>query len=114
AQLGGKNSMMTTASALEQKVTLSEDFQARLESLLPSYFSLKDALVSSDPELAVEKANIMAQKISEMSTSKLGPVAFKKMDKLQDMANVISKSSNLEYQRNHFATLSDALTTLVS
>ena len=114
AQLGGKNSMMTTTSALEQKVSLSEDFQDGLESLLPSYFSLKDALVSSQPGLAAEKAKIMTEKVNEMNTSKLQPVASKKMDKIKDMVNLIAKSDDLEYQRNHFATLSDAMTTLVS
>ncbi len=113
AQLEGKNSMMTTESALEQKVSLSEDFQAGLESLLPSYYNLKDALVSSKPGLAMEKAQIMEQKIGEINTSQLQPVASKKMDKIKDMANLIAKNDDLEYQRNHFATLSDAMTTLV-
>ncbi|MCG2460981.1 efflux RND transporter periplasmic adaptor subunit [Flavobacteriaceae bacterium F89] len=114
AQLQGKNSMMTTASALRQEVSLSQGFQAGLESLLPSYFNLKDALVASNPDQAMEMATALEKKLSELNTSQLLPVALKKMDKVKDMADLIAKNDDLEYQRNHFATLSDALTTLVS
>lgn len=114
AQLEGKNSMMTSAPALKQKVSLPEDFQAGLKNLLPSYFNLKDALVSSKSEPASKKALVMAQKISNMNTPKLPPLTLKKMDKIKEIANLIAQNDDLEYQRNHFATLSNAMTTLVS
>lgn len=114
AQLEGKNSMMAPAPALKQKVSLPEGFQAGLEILLSHYFDLKDALVSSKSEPVSKKARILAQQISNMDISKLPPLAFKKMDKLKDMCNLIAKNDNLEYQRNHFATLSNVMTTLVS
>ena len=115
AQLEGKNSMMaTTTSGLKQKVSLPEDFQIGLKNLLPSYFNLKDALVSSKSDLASKKALIMTQEISKMNTPKLPPLAFKKMDKIREIANLIAQNNDLEYQRNHFATLSNALTTMVS
>ena len=49
-----------------------------------------------------------------MNTPKLPSLAFKKMDKIREIANLIAQNNNLEYQRNHFATLSDAITTLIS
>jgi Cu(I)/Ag(I) efflux system membrane fusion protein len=143
AQLQGKKSMMnrsggktmtghegpigmvkTTSAANEgytninKRVEVSKDFQNQLKIVFDVYIDLKDAFVKDNSNDAKE--------ISEKLLSNLSKVDMKLLkekevhnhwmllqQEIKKSANLISKTSSIKEQRNHFKELSSAVTNAI-
>lgn len=80
------------------------------QSLLSSYYDIKNALVSSDAATAAAKAADFLKVMTSVDTKSLSPkevTAFKTyQDKLNFDARHISESKDVAHQREHFASFS--------
>lgn len=81
-----------------------------LKTVFDEYFVLKDALVSSDGELASTSANALVNSIKTVEMTKLSPevhnVWMKVMKDLSFDAEHIKETKNTAHQRDHFMSLS--------
>ncbi len=89
------------ATVVSQK-TQAQD-SARTSSLLISYYSLKDALVSSNPNAAASSAG---EFIKSVNATNKETVKEDTRNLLLDDALAISQSSDIKKQREKFASLS--------
>ncbi|WP_431217117.1 DUF3347 domain-containing protein [Puia sp. P3] len=84
-----------------------------LSQLLPSYYSIKDALVNSDANAAASKAAEFAKIIKAVDMKTLPnsemTVFMSLQDKLADDATHIASNKDIKHQREHFATFSSNL-----
>ena len=139
AQLQGKNSIMnasarkqleeddstTTMEAIasysnsNKKINVSEDFQMQLKKVYQNYISIKNALVKDDSE----KAKISAVKLLEaihlvnikFLEDEKGHKQWMSISKeINTSSDLVSKTSNIEIQRNNFKKLSLSLLKAVS
>ena len=96
-----------------EETTVTNPFQ----SVFNDYFSLKDALISSDPNKVSKAATMLLTSINSIKMSELEmDVHMVWMNKLKDLkANVqtISESSIIDEQRKSFIALSDNIYNLV-
>lgn len=102
------NSMVQKSeNSAAQSLLGMESFQ----SILNSYFDLKNALVNSNPELASQKAKGIIQLIKDVDMSKLSSekhkVWMKIVKDLTKDTQGISQTKNLSKQRELFAGLSE-------
>lgn len=90
--------------------------QIALSPVLTDYYSVKDALVSSDSKVAAEKAATLLKDIKGVDMASIPPkdhIAFMDLkDKLAFDARHISESTDLAHQREHFANLSANMVSL--
>jgi hypothetical protein len=82
-----------------------------LSSIFENYFSVKDALVSTDGSLASEKAEILLKSVSEVEMDKLPMevhMAWMKVlkDLKQDIGNIMA-TKDADKQRVYFKSLSE-------
>jgi hypothetical protein len=92
------------SSALIQNSFAQQDHaahQAQSTSLLPLYYSVKEALVSGDATLAASKSGELAKAVKEADAK-----AITNRDTLLEHAGKIAESKDLKSQRMHFAGLS--------
>lgn len=95
------------------KDTLTETKQEgnQLKSIFDNYFSLKDALVKSDGNLASTKAVTLLTSLKAVAMEKLTPkeheVWMKVMKNLVFDTEHIEETKDIGHQRDHFNTLSD-------
>ncbi|RAJ05220.1 uncharacterized protein DUF3347 [Chitinophaga skermanii] len=87
--------------------------QQKLSSLLNQYYSIKDALVSSNSKLAATQAAdfVKAANNAEL-TGEDAKVFANLKDKLVVAAQEISTAKNIDQQRTSFITLSNEMYTL--
>lgn len=123
AQLQGKKSMMNQPVAKE--MTVNEDyskitrlespkaFQQQLKQVYDNYINLKDALVEDNSEQATSDAKKIISSFRKIDMKLLTGQAHKQWmileGHIQSSANSISKSSEIETQRDHFKQLSTHL-----
>ena len=85
-------------------------FAQNVQSILTSYYDVKDALVASDPNAAATKAADLQKALTNVDMSKLSEKDQKSFmavkDKLAFDARHISEKKEIAHQREHFATLS--------
>ena len=123
AQLQGKKSMMNQPVAKEMtinegdsKITRLESpkaFQQQLKQVYDNYINLKDALVEDNSEQATSDAKKIISSFRKINMELLTGEAHKQWMTLeghiQSSASSISKSSEIETQRDHFKKLSTHL-----
>ena len=95
------------------KATADQVAKDQLDPVFSSYFTLKDALVSSDQNSAAKAASDLATAIEEVPMADLDHevhmVWMKVLDPLKKHANAIANSSDLEQQRKDFKELSESM-----
>lgn len=122
AQLQGKKSMMNSESDMEMDVTdhlaqverleVPSKFQTQLRAVFEDYMTIEKALVNDDSELSKKGAGDFLKSLANVDMKLL-----KEEDKahnhwmhsekeLKASATQISKTSDIEIQRNHFIHLS--------
>ncbi len=113
AQLKGGYSMINRPQALV--IEINEEFRAALNSLLDSYFEIKNKLVQSDFEGSMEMVQTFEQRLKNLT------IPFESRDDWQPFGQTIknrlkemNKAIDLEGVRNNFAGFSDQMTTVVS
>jgi hypothetical protein len=98
-----------------QNVPLS----SQLKPVLDGYYSLKDALVSDNANLASEKATVLQKALAAISTlgwssdqiTIYSPTLQKSLQ--MDAASIKENSKKIEIQRKYFTTLSENISKLV-
>src|SRR5690554_3619600 len=124
AQLQGKKSMMNTNVQIEsdpqyhlaeiERLEVPSEFQEQLQAVVNSYMVIKKALVDDNSETPKTAASALLKSIEnvDMKLVKEEPGHSHWMlfeNELQESAMAISKSADIEVQRNHFRNLSTNL-----
>jgi len=106
-----KNEKTETHSMQNHSTTSEVEQEAnQLDAVFEYYFSLKDALVKSDPKSASSLAKDLLSNINTVNMNKLSieehAVWMKVLNDLKSNADIISTSINIEIQRNAFMDVS--------
>lgn len=98
------------ATGLTQQIFAQDAKSSSLSALLPSYYNVKNALISSDATTAAAKAGDFLKAINGVDMKSLPAsdmTAFMTFqDKLAFDARRISESKDIDHQREHFANFS--------
>lgn len=104
----------------EKEVQVQKDTETSAQamtSVFNAYFSLKDALVSSNYTTATNTANSLLKAIKAVKMKSLDAelhvVWMKVVNSLTEHVNSISKASDIEGQRKHFISLTESMYDLV-
>ncbi|EHQ27419.1 uncharacterized protein DUF3347 [Mucilaginibacter gracilis] len=84
-----------------------------INTVITNYLSLKDALVSGDGTVAEAKAKTLLASIGEVPKTGLSADEAALLPKLEFDSRHISEVNKIDHQREHFASLSNNLYTLV-
>lgn len=83
------------------------------ESIMNSYFAIKDALVSSDSKSAATQAKVLLQTIENLKketlSSKAHQVWMDNTKAITSLANSIATNTDITSQRQYFASLSSTI-----
>ena len=113
AQLQGKNSMMNGGSKANSvngmKMELSAKFESQFEKSLDTYFEFKNALVASDEQKAASLASELREELENIESGTSDKMLIVHSEKILEMLTAISKSTDLENQRDHFRILSEQI-----
>jgi Cu(I)/Ag(I) efflux system membrane fusion protein len=110
AQLQGKNSMMNGGSiATGMKMELSAKFESQFEKSLDTYFELKNALVASDEKKAASLASELKAELENIESGTSDKMLTVHSEKILELLTAISKSADLENQRDHFRIFSEQI-----
>lgn len=111
AQLSGNYSMMNRP--VSKRIFVPEKFKSQLTDFTKLYFDLKNALVKSDFTTSKNTGGRVSQSLQAVDMKLLDDQAHRqwmeKEDQLRKSIKAISKAKDIEEQRKHFETLSDAL-----
>lgn len=115
AQLQGKNSMMNQGTGKQEalvsmsdmKMTFPEAFENSFQGVLTSYLQMKDAFVASNTKNVSAFSKEASQKLQAIKTGNLRKMERTHFSKINEMFKAISKSDNLENQREHFVVLNE-------
>ncbi len=112
AQLSGNYSMMNRP--VSKRIPVSEEFQHYLTTLTEKYFEIKNALVASDAAQAKAAALqfhlLVRAGFTPAPNSPTAPQEWINLEKsINDATALIIKETNIEEQRKHFETISNAL-----
>jgi membrane fusion protein, copper/silver efflux system len=111
AQLSGNYSMMNRP--VSKRISVPEKFKSQLTDLTKRYFDLKNALVKSDFNTSKNTAGKVSQSLKAIDMNLLDDKAhhqwMEKEEHLKKSVEAISKAKDIEEQRKHFETLSNAL-----
>lgn len=111
AQLSGNYSMMNRPES--NRVPVSSEFKDQLTALTKKYFELKNAFVKSDNIAAGSAASELLQAIKSVNMNLLEDEAhhnWMELEKqMKSSAEMIINSKNIEEQRKHFETISNAV-----
>jgi membrane fusion protein, copper/silver efflux system len=111
AQLSGNYSMMLRPKV--KRITVPHEFTKQLTAFLNSYFSIKDALVKTEPKATAARVPEAVKTLSEVDMNLLegeGHNTWMNLLKsIQVSLEKIQNPSDVEEQRKHFETLSDNL-----
>ncbi len=128
AQLQGKKSMMNHKSGkneskeahfnLNERVTVSKDFQNQLKAVFNDYNQLKDALVKDDTNNSAEEAKKLLSHLSKVDMKlvkdKEAHEHWMVLEKeIKNSATSISNTSEIADQRRSFKSLSTHLTNAI-
>ena len=113
AQLQGKNSMMNCGSKANSvtgmKMKLSAKVESQCEKSLDTYFELKNALVASDEKKAASLASELREELENIESGTSDKMLTVHSEKILELLTAISKSTDLENQRDHFRILSEQI-----
>ena len=113
AQLQGKNSMMNGGSKANSvtgmNMELSAKFESQFEKSLDTYFDLKNALVASDEKKAASLASELREELENIESGTSDKMLTVHSEKILELLTAISKSTDLENQRDHFRILSEQI-----
>lgn len=113
AQLQGKNSMMNGGSKANSvagmNMELSAKFESQFEKSLDTYFELKNALVASDEKKAASLASELREELENIESGASDKMLTVHSEKILELLTAISKSTDLENQRDHFRILSEQI-----
>lgn len=111
AQLSGNYSMMNRP--ISKRLAVPEKFKSQLTDLTRRYFDLKNALVKSDFTTTKNIAGRVFQSLKAVDMKLLDDKThlhwMEQENQLRKSIEAISKAKDIEEQRKHFETLSDAL-----
>jgi len=111
AQLAGKASMMMPPESKTMEVP--QAFRKQITALANAYFDVKNALVNDDADTAQKAAGEVTGTIKEVDMSLLEGDAHNHwmalQKQLEEAANMISTTADIEKQREHFNMLSEAI-----
>jgi hypothetical protein len=102
---------MTLLSILTVKAQITQT--KPINTVITNYLALKDALVSGDGTVAEAKAKILLASIGEIPKTGLNADEAALMPKLEFDSRHIREVNKIDHQREHFASLSNNLYTLV-
>ncbi|KAB1068994.1 efflux RND transporter periplasmic adaptor subunit [Tamlana haliotis] len=104
-------------SGINKRVTVSEKFQEQLKAVFNDYIKLKDALVKDDSEGSSKTASSLLSSLSRVDMKLLKGEAHNHwmslMKEIKPSAMSVSKTSDINEQRNHFKHLTTQLITAV-
>ncbi|QTE23716.1 efflux RND transporter periplasmic adaptor subunit [Polaribacter cellanae] len=128
AQLQGKKSMMNKKDGKvtaghenhngmannftkKERVKVSKEFQNQLKNVFNEYIKLKDALVQEDTNKAISASKIILENIAKVDMKQLKQNKthnnWMSLEKeIKEATTLISKTSKIKEQRNHFKDLS--------
>ncbi|MFT6882304.1 MAG: Cu(I)/Ag(I) efflux system membrane fusion protein [Marinoscillum sp.] len=132
AQLAGKPSMMNKDAGMDENIkagspkthdltvnesteifTVSDLFKKQLQQVFEAYLPVKNALVSSDPDLAQTKAKALIAELSKVDMKLLKGAAhmawMMDLEVLQKSSGMVASQPNLDHQRKMLMSLSDQL-----
>lgn len=111
AQLSGNYSMMNRP--VSKRISVPEKFKSQLTDLTKRYFDLKNALVKSDFNASKNIAGRVSQSLNAVDMKLLDDKThhqwMEKENRLRKSIEAFSKAKDIEEQRKHFETLSDAI-----
>ncbi len=111
AQLAGKPSMMQKPDS--KTMETPQAFREQITAVAKMYFEVKNALVNDNPETARKAAGKISGAIENVKMSLLeGDAHHHWMDlqnELAEAGEMISKTADIEEQREHFNMLSEAM-----
>ena len=101
-------------SNMIERIMVSTDFQNQLEAVFNNYIKLKDALVKDDSEKVTTDAMLLLSDLSKvdmklLSDSNAHNHWMSLENEIKASASLISDTSNIKEQRNHFKYLSSHL-----
>ena len=98
---------------INERIKVTEGFQNQLKKVYNGYINLKDALVRDDSIKVSENANILLRNLNQVDMKLLkdeGQNHWMLLEKeIKSSATDISKTKDLNNQRNHFKHLSSHL-----
>lgn len=111
---------VTEAAPAQQGISYADSTKDRVQAMLQTYYSLKDALVAADSIKSVEAATSFAGALENLNLSSLqqsDPALYASISDLplilKKNAGSITKKAELEAQREIFKTISDNLYDLI-
>lgn len=90
-----------------------QDDTKAINQVLQAYFGVEKALVNDNSGLANKEAKGLAHSIEQVKSTQLSAEQKNSIEKLGYNAQHISESKSIDHQREHFASLSDAIYALV-
>lgn len=98
---------------MNERIKVNEDFQNQLKKVLNGYINLKDALVQEDTIKVSENANILLRNLIQVDMKLIkdeGHDHWRSLEKeIKSSATNISKTKDINKQRNYFKHLSSNL-----
>ncbi|RRQ49469.1 efflux RND transporter periplasmic adaptor subunit [Maribacter algicola] len=121
AQLQGKKSMMNQNQEEEissseignMKMVLSDSFKKEFKSVLPSYFNIKNALVLGSATEVSEYAKDLLESLVSINESDLNDIGKSHFSIIIDLAEDMSNSKDLKYQRDIFIALNENIVPII-
>jgi Cu(I)/Ag(I) efflux system membrane fusion protein len=111
AQLAGKPSMMQRPEA--KTMETPQAFREQITAVAHAYFEVKNALVNDDAETAQKTAGKVSAAIEKVDMSLLEGDAHHHwmalQKQLEEASGMISETTDIEKQREHFNMLSEAM-----
>jgi len=111
AQLAGKSSMMTPPES--KTMETPQAFREQITTVANAYFEVKNALVNDAPEKAQKAAGKVSGTIENVDMGLLEGDAHHHwmalQKQLEEASGMISETADIEKQREHFNTLSEAM-----
>lgn len=103
------NVLRKTACALTLSLFAFAATAQNTQPVLTSYYDVKDALVATDAAKAKAKAADLLAAIGKVDAAKLSAVDKKALATAKAEATLISQSTDMEHQREHFEDLSNSV-----
>ncbi|WP_317044538.1 DUF3347 domain-containing protein [Maribacter sp. 4G9] len=110
AQLQGKKSMMNQKQEKENrfgesenmKMVFPDSFKKEFKSVLPSYFSIKNALVLGSANQVSEYAKNLSESLVSINEADLNDMGKLHFSRIEELLGKVASSQDLKYQRGYF------------
>ncbi len=121
AQLQGKKSMMNQNQEKENrfgesenmKMVFPDSFKKEFKSVLPSYFSIKNALVLGNATEVSEYSKNLVESLVSINESDLNNMGKLHFSRLEELLGKVASSEDLKYQRDIFIELNENMVPIV-